>query len=343
MIAVSTLPEMKSTLIMDSSGKNRTDGQFPMQSPEPMSYCKEHLDSLNSTKIQLLKCENKFCSLCRKVQKHLLNTDNTSWQNDIRTKCEICNIPVIWNDLMKLQPLGTKIANLSTKAENSLQLFVFEIIVMVFFTAEFLLRLVCCSNLKLYFRSILNTIDALSLCASYIRYGVFLFEINIAETQFEFILYFQMFRILRLLRSLNNLVAFRVLRYSIRNGKKDLALVLLYMLVGMLLFSNFIYFFESNDMFPSMFDAWWWSIVTMTTVGYGDMYPTSVVGRILGGLCAIYGVLMFSMTVPIFVNTFHSLYQYAVFTDMNSRKDKRKNKTPAIITTGFIENENETL
>jgi voltage-gated potassium channel Kch len=83
-----------------------------------------------------------------------------------------------------------------------------------------------------------------------------------------------------------------------------------------------------------MFDAWWWSIVTMTTVGYGDIYPKSVVGRILGGLCALYGVLMFSMTLPIFVNTFHTVYQYAIFADRNSHKKKTKGKTPVISTTG---------
>jgi voltage-gated potassium channel Kch len=81
-----------------------------------------------------------------------------------------------------------------------------------------------------------------------------------------------------------------------------------------------------------MFDAWWWSIVTMTTVGYGDMYPESVVGRILGGLCALCGVLMFSMTVPIFVNTFHAVYQYAIFAEKNSQKKKTKGKTPEMIT-----------
>ncbi|XP_062621826.1 potassium voltage-gated channel subfamily B member 1-like [Saccostrea cucullata] len=75
---------------------------------------------------------------------------------------------------------------------------------------------------------------------------------------------------------------------------------------------------------PTMFDAWWWSIVTMTTVGYGDMYPKSITGKIIGGMCAIYGVLMFAMTVPIFVNTFHSLYKYAVFANMQSQKTKIK-------------------
>ncbi|XP_061195753.1 potassium voltage-gated channel subfamily B member 2-like [Saccostrea echinata] len=175
-----------------------------------------------------------------------------------------------------------------------------------------------------------NVHYALSLTANYIRYGIFFFEINIAESNFEFLLYFQMFRILRLLRSLNRLIAFRVLRYSVRNGRKDLALMLSYMFIGMLIFSNFIYFFESDENIPTMFDAWWWSLVTMTTVGYGDMYPKSITGKVIGGMCAIYGVLMFAMTVPIFVNTFHSLYKYAVFANMQSKKIKRKEEESEI-------------
>lgn len=78
----------------------------------------------------------------------------------------------------------------------------------------------------------------------------------------------------------------------------------------MVLFATFVYFCEEgeND-FNSIPHSFWWAIVTMTTVGYGDMYPRTGPGKLVGFLCAICGVLCIALPVPSIVSNFHRLYQ----------------------------------
>ena len=75
------------------------------------------------------------------------------------------------------------------------------------------------------------------------------------------------------------------------------------------IFANLIFFAEIRqpDTFPNMLVGFWWSFVTMTTVGYGDVYPLSVTGRVVGAVCTMCGLLVIAMPIAVIAGTFDDL------------------------------------
>ena len=102
---------------------------------------------------------------------------------------------------------------------------------------------------------------------------------------------------------------------TMEKSLRELSFLMLFFIVSMILFSTFVYFCEvaeNSAMFPSIPSSFWWAIVTMTTVGYGDTYPISPLGKVVGFFCAICGVLCIALPVPSIVSNFHRIYQVSL-------------------------------
>lgn len=246
------------------------------------------------------------------------------------------------------------------------ELRILEIIVVIIFTIEYLLRLITSRERLSFLFTPLNVIDFLSILPFYLE----LFLISMLNL-----------RILRVIRLIRIFRLFKLSRYSeslaitlkaLHQSASSFAILLVLMAILMILFSSFVYFAEHDahiaychhqnkngtycagmwidghdnvktsecptchqmqavvqddsqeikcpvcgnllerptgrasiaQNFASIPHTFWWCIVTMTTVGYGDVVPQTVIGKIVAGLTMIFGILCIALPTGVMATTF---------------------------------------
>lgn len=204
---------------------------------------------------------------------------------------------------------------------------VLEFSISALFTLDLLLRLFSCPSFKRYFLSIVNLVDIFALACFY-AYTIYINvqkEYKYTDSWLKIISYAQILRSLRLFRVVKNVRASRVLAFSLRRNLRDMTLLVLLLLIAVSLAGNLIYFIDDKSVFKSIPNAWYWSLITLTTVGYGDLSPSSTAGKVLACVLALCGVLFLAITLPMFVNNFLTLYSYSCLDDTIAHKEKSQN------------------
>lgn len=180
------------------------------------------------------------------------------------------------------------------------------------FTIDLFVRYIFCPKRITLLWSFLHWVDVFSLTVTFLTYT--LEEIYVKEkyeASFLDILHcLQIARVFRLFRLVQNFVGFRVLFYAFKASVSEMLLMLMFLAVAMLIFSTFVYF-SGDENFSNIPDSFWWAIVTMTTVGYGDIVPGTALSKTVGAVCAISGVCLIAVVVPVFVNNFMLFYSYS--------------------------------
>ncbi len=109
----------------------------------------------------------------------------------------------------------------------------------------------------------------------------------------------------------------RTLALVLQAKKTELLGVLTVLLLLLILSSSLVFYAENGaqpDKFSSIPETMWWGIITLTTVGYGDVYPVTIPGRVLAGVMAILGIGLFALPAGIVGSGFMEAVQQSAKT-----------------------------
>ncbi|CAG5920370.1 unnamed protein product [Menidia menidia] len=200
-----------------------------------------------------------------------------------------------------------------------------ESMCIAFFTMEYLLRLISTPDLRSFSRSVLNTVDLIAILPQYVQ-GILEFfdnEENYMKHEADMqavgqvgklgqvLRIMRLMRIFRILKLARHSTGLRAFGFTLRQCYQQVGCLFLFIAMGIFSFSAMVYTVE-HDMpqtnFTSIPHAWWWAAVSISTVGYGDVYPETILGRIFAFVCIAFGIILNGLPISILFNKFSDYY-----------------------------------
>ncbi|XP_028331903.1 potassium voltage-gated channel subfamily A member 1-like [Gouania willdenowi] len=191
--------------------------------------------------------------------------------------------------------------------------FMVETICICWFSFELIMRFSCSPSKTKFLKDVMNIIDLGAILPYFVTLGTELAKSDEASptTSLAIIRVIRLVRVFRIFKLSRHSKGLQILGQTLRASMRELGLLIFFLFIGVILFSSAVYFAEADHngtAFVSIPHGFWWAVVTMTTVGYGDMYPATVWGKMVGSMCAIAGVLTISLPVPVIVSNFSYFY-----------------------------------
>ncbi|XP_071505017.1 potassium voltage-gated channel subfamily A member 1-like [Diadema antillarum] len=197
--------------------------------------------------------------------------------------------------------------------------FVIETCCIVWFTFEILVRFLSSPSKLNFAKNVMNVIDIIAVLPYFIQLGTMIAQsstdTNSQTMSLAILRVIRLVRVFRIFKLSRHSRGLQILGRTLKASMRELGLLIFFLCIGVVLYSSAVYFADADSVddkgkpvFRSIPDAFWWAVVTMTTVGYGDMKPKSTGAKIVGSLCAVTGVLTIALPVPVIVSNFNYFY-----------------------------------
>ena len=196
-----------------------------------------------------------------------------------------------------------------------------ETLLITFFTVDIVIRLLTWPGFLSFWQSIFNILDILSIIPFFISVVAHSMhpeegpDSDHAEESIRrkyFILKMcRIFRIVRVFKFVKHSRDLIVIVKVLLSSRKELALLVVLLGISTVTFGSIMFYIESesNAMFNSIMTGCWWALVTITTLGYGDVHPTTVGGKIVGSALLTFGMVFLTLPMTIIVSKFGSVYE----------------------------------
>ncbi|KAK2910942.1 hypothetical protein Q8A67_003075 [Cirrhinus molitorella] len=240
-----------------------------------------------------------------------------------------------------------------------------ETLCIIFFTAEYLLRLVSTPDIGCFIKSMLNAVDLLAILPQFLQFVLESFEtfnpgkqtadmetVGQVSKVGQVLRIMRLMRIFRVLKLARHSTGLRAFGFTLRQCYQQVGCLFLFIAMGIFTFSAMVYTVEHDvphTKFISIPHSWWWASVSISTVGYGDMYPETLLGRIFAFGCISFGIILNGLPISMLFNKFSDYYAKLKSHEYTSNM-KNRGKVNFILRAKkklkdyvFIINEEETL
>ena len=167
-------------------------------------------------------------------------------------------------------------------------LFYLEGICVAWFTLELSIRFIVCPSRLKFIKDIMNWIDFLAIIPFFIE---LIFD-NRNDPSHSYLQVIRVIRVFRIIKLSKHNVGLQILGHTLKASFRELLLLIFFLGIGIVIFASLVYYCEKGEpgtKFTSIPMSFWWAVITMTTVGYGDMAPTTPTGQV--------SVLLFTINI----------------------------------------------
>ena len=158
---------------------------------------------------------------------------------------------------------------------------VLEGVCVLYFTTELSLRFFFCPNKFIFVKGVMNWIDLLSIIPFFLQ--IVLIKDFRQSHEVTYLQILRVIRVFRIIKLSKHSVGLQILGHTLKASFRELLLLIFFLAINIVIFSSLVYYCEKDvpeTKFISIPSTFWWAVITMTTVGYGDMVPTTWLGKV---------------------------------------------------------------